>query len=335
MKLLSSIAIILFFIFSFHAKHQKYNEYELTIPAGFPQPKIPKDNLLTTERIELGKLLFFDPIMSRDSSISCASCHQPELAFTDGLSKSIGIRDQVVSRNAPTLTNMAYQDSGLFLDGGVPTLEMQVVVPVQEHSEFDFDLKLIATRMKRDSTYMRLSYLAYNREPSAYVITRSIASFERTLISGNSRFDEFVNGDQGALSKFEKKGMKLFYNKLNCAKCHSGFNFTNMSLQNNGIYSYPYPLDSGRMRISHSEKDRDKFKVPTLRNIELTGPYMHDGSMNSLEEVIEHYDSGGYNHQNKSNLIQPLNLTKKEKLQLISFLKTLTDFQFIDPRNYQ
>lgn len=309
-------------------------EYPLAIPQGFPEPKIPEDNRLTTARVELGRMLFFDPVMSRDSSVSCASCHKPELAFTDGLPRSKGIRGEMVARNSPTLTNVVYQDSGLLMDAEVPSLEMQILVPVQEHAEFDFNLLLIAERLKKNPKYVQLCAEAYGKGPSPFVITRAIAAFERTLISGNSRYDQYVNGDRSSLTKTEKAGMDLFFNKLNCSKCHSGFNFTNLSLANNGIYSYPYPLDSGRMRVSKKEQDRDLFKVPTLRNIEVTAPYMHDGSINSLEEVIEHYDSGGQDHQHKSELIKPLHLSKKEKSQLLAFLKSLTDKSFIDPKKY-
>lgn len=309
-------------------------EYELIIPKGFPQPNIPEDNQLTEARVELGKRLFFDPIMSRDTTISCATCHRPELAFTDGLPVSKGIRGEFVTRNSPTLTNVAYQDSGLLLDGGVPTLEIQILVPVQEHSEFDFEMKLIAGRMKNDTTYVRLSQEAYGRAPSPFVITRSISAFERTLISGNSRYDQYINGDKKALTKEEQKGMDLFFNELHCAQCHGGFNFTNLTLQNNGLYAYPYPLDSGKMRVSKEEADRDMFKVPTLRNIEVTGPYMHDGSIATLEEVVEHYNKGGMQHPHKNDRIQPLDLSNKQKEQLLAFLRSLTDKEFIDPSSY-
>ncbi len=302
----------------------------MVIPMGFPEPNIPKDNQLTKERIALGQRLFFDPIMSRDRTVSCASCHKPELAFTDGLPLSKGIRDQEALRNAPTLTNVVYQDSGILADRGVPTLEMQVLVPVQEHTEFDFDLKLIAERMKQDAEYVKQSQEAYGQEPSAFVITRSIASFERTLISGNSRFDQYMNGDKKALTKSELKGKRLFFDELHCAECHDGFNFTNLTLQNNGLYTNNYPLDSGRMRITHKESDRDLFKVPTLRNIEVTGPYMHDGSISTLEEVVDHYSKGGQAHAQKHPSITPLNLSRKEKSQLVDFLKALTDQSFIN-----
>ena len=170
---------------------------------------------------------------------------------------------------------------------------MQILVPVQEHLEFDFNMYLIAERLKKDKEYVKLCKKAYKSEPNPFVITRAIACFERTLISGNSRYDQYKNGNLEALNENEIKGMKLFFDKLHCSKCHSGFNFTDLSIRNNGLYELKYPLDSGRMRITHKEMDRDKFKVPTLRNIELTAPYMHDGSVKTLEDVIAHYSTGG------------------------------------------
>lgn len=304
--------------------------YTLLIPKGFPEPYIPADNKLTKSRVELGKLLFFNSKLSRNNSLSCASCHNPKLAFTDGTALSIGNKGELLSRNAPTLTNIVYQDSGLLFDRGVPTLEMQVLVPVQEHKEFDFDLKLIANRLNQDTIIKNLSIKAYNSIVSPYVITRSIAAFERTLISGNSVYDQYMNGDKDALSFNQKKGLKLFTKKLKCTECHSGFNFTNNSLQNNGLYTYPYPLDSGRMRVTAKEKDRDYFKVPTLRNIGVSGPYMHDGSIETLNGVVEHYISGGHNHKNKSEFIKPIKLSELEKAQLILFLESLTDSSFIN-----
>jgi len=299
-----------------------------SIPKHFPKPIYPANNQLTIDRVELGRKLFFDKILSRDRTVSCATCHKPELAFTDGLPKGVGIKNRIVSRNTPTLTNVAYQNLGMMHDQGVPTLEMQILVPVQEKKEFDFNLKLIATRLKSDSEYVDLCFKAYNQEPSSFVITRAISAFERTLISGNSNYDKFINGSKKALSVDELKGKELFFEILKCNSCHSGFNFTNLSLENNGLYTNPYPLDSGRMRITHLEKDRDLFKVPTLRNIEMTAPYMHDGSIKTLEEVIEHYSKGGQIHSNKSNKIDPFTITKKEKAQLILFLKSLTDLEF-------
>lgn len=275
----------------------------------------------------MGKKLFYDPIFSADQSISCASCHKPELGFSDDRALSMGIEERVGTRNAPTLANVAYHPY-YTREGGVPTLEMQILVPIQEHAEFDFNILLIADRLKADSTYVELSHLAYERDPDAFVITRAIACFERTLLSGESRYDKFIQGDQTILSSQEKIGLDLFFSdRLSCSTCHSGFNFTNYSFENNGLYA-EYP-DPGRFRLTNNEADRALFKVPTLRNVEVTGPYMHDGSIQTLEEVINHYNEGGANHPHKSTLIRPLHLLPKEKEALVAFLKSLTDDHFI------
>jgi cytochrome c peroxidase len=299
----------------------------LDVPMGFPAPAFPDDNLFTTERWHLGKRLFFDPILSSDYSISCASCHKPELGFSDDTALSLGVEDRVGTRNAPTLTNVAYHPY-YTREGGVPTLEMQVLVPIQEHAEFDFNILLIVDRMLSDSTYVKQSLKAYNRKPDPFVITRAIATFERSLISGASRYDKFINGDLSALSMMERRGMSLFFSdRLLCASCHSGFNFTNYSFENNGLYD-EY-TDPGRFRLTNDEADRALFKVPTLRNVAFTRPYMHDGSFQSLEEVVDHYNSGGANHPHKSPSVKPLNLSSQEKEELVAFLKSLTDDHFI------
>ena len=299
----------------------------LAVPSGFPEPLFPEDNRFSEDRWVLGKKLFFDPILSADQSISCASCHKPELGFSDDRALSLGVSKRLGVRNAPTLANVAYHPY-YTREGGVPTLEMQILVPVQEHAEFDFNILLIAERLKADSSYVQLSHLAYERDPDAFVITRAIACFERTLLSGESRYDKFILGDQTALSSQEKIGLNLFFSdRLSCSACHSGFNFTNYSFENNGLYA-EYP-DPGRFRLTNNEADRALFKVPTLRNIEVTAPYMHDGSIQTLEEVINHYNEGGANHPHKSSLIRQLLLLPNEKEALVAFLKSLTDDHFI------
>ena len=225
------------------------------------------------------------------------------------------------------MTNVAYQDKFL-LDGLNPSLEAQVNIPIHETKEFDFSVILVAERMKKSPEYVQMSMEAYGEEPSPRVLTKAIAAFERTLISGNSAYDKYYfQGDTTALNQSQKRGLNLFKNQLYCSECHSGFNFTNGGLTNNGLYvNY---ADSGRMRLFGKEKDRAIFKVPTLRNIAVTYPYMHDGSIKTLEEVIEHYSSGGKNHQNKSHFIQPFVLNKQEKTDLIAFLQALTDSTFL------
>lgn len=289
-----------------------------------PKVKYPKDNPYSKESIELGKLMFFDKRMSRDSSLSCGSCHFESKAFTDGVPRSVGNGGALLDRNAPSLINIAFQDSGLMWDRGVPTLEMQVLVPVQEHKEFDFNLILIAERFKKDTQYVRLSKHAYQREIDPFVITRAIANYERSLVGFKSKYDRVMQGVEEFSDK-EMSGYELFNGKANCVNCHSGILFSDLSLKNNGLYNDPYPIDSGRMRITKKEKDRDLYKVPSLRNVALTSPYMHDGSIETLEAVIEHYISGGKHHKNKSRKISLVELTEQEKVNLVEFLNTLTD----------
>ena len=301
------------------------NHFYITIPKGFPNPEIPEDNELNKERIHLGKKLFFDKILSRDSSISCASCHKPEYAFTDGLKKAVGIKNRSVTRNTPTLTNIVYNKNFL-RDGVNPSLEAQVLVPIHEKNEFDFHILLVAERLKKKPEYLDLFEKAYGGIPTPKLITKAIACYERTLISGNSRYDQYVYQNKNhVLSSSEKKGMDLF-NKLYCVSCHSGFNFSNGEIVNNGLYE-KYE-DVGKMRVSLNEIDNGCFKVPTLRNIALTAPYMHNGSLQTLEEVIDHYMKGGNEHPNKHPLIKPFMLSKSERKNLVSFLRSLTDSSF-------
>ena len=303
----------------------KVNQIE--IPFGFPEFIVPKDNPLTEAKIELGKKLFFEKLLSRDSSISCASCHKPKYAFTDGLVKAKGIKDREVTRNTPTLTNIAYNTSFL-RDGVNPSLEAQVIVPIHEKNEFDFHILLAAERLKKKKAYVDLSLAAFGEVPNPKVISNAIASYERTLISGNSRYDQFTfQKDSTALSNNELRGMHLF-NKHNCVSCHSGFNFTNGEVVNNGLCK-DYK-DIGKMRVTLDPKDKGAFKVPTLRNVAITAPYMHDGSIKSLEAVIDHYIRGGYDNPNKDKRVKGIKLSENDKQDLVAFLKSLTDSSFID-----
>lgn len=294
--------------------------FRLSVPNGFPAPTIPEDNELTWERIELGKKLFFDPILSMDSTISCGSCHKQEFAFADNLAISPGVEDRLGFRNSMSLVNVAYHDF-FMREGGVPTLEMQVLAPIQDHNEMSFNIVSIAEKLNLDSTYVKASREAYNRIPDPYVITRAIASFERTMLSGNSDYDKNL------LNESERQGKDLFFSdELACSSCHGSFLFTNQGIENNGLYAV-YE-DSGRYRLTHLQEDIGKFKVPTLRNIELTAPYMHNGSLETLEEVITHYAAGGKNHFNQSELISGFSISDEEEQNLINFLHSLTDEEF-------
>jgi len=227
-------------------------------------------------------------------------------------------------RNSPSLFNVAYHPY-FFREGGNPSLELQILGPINDEEEFNFSLPEIIERLKDDTIYNALAQKSYQKSLDAFVITRAIASYERTLISANSKYDSFINGIENALSDLEKEGMNLFFSeRLKCSNCHNGFNFTNYNIVNNGTYQVY--KDLGLFRISTNENDIGKFKTPTLRNIELTAPYMFDGSFKTLDDVIEHYNSGGKNHPNKSELIKPLNLNDSEKEALKAFLLSLTEF---------
>ncbi|MDB4088699.1 c-type cytochrome [Flavobacteriales bacterium] len=288
----------------------------------FPEMQFPEGNEYSESRFELGKKLFFDPILSIDSTLSCASCHLPNYAFSDTVNFSPGVFGRAGVRNAPSILNIGYHPY-LLREGSIPTIEMQVLVPIQEKNEFAHNIVDISEDLKKITAYTDLSEKAYNREIDYYVITRALGVYERTLISKNSKFDNAING-KASLSKEEKKGMNLFFSsKTNCSSCHGGFNFTKYKITNNGLYeNYK---DLGKMRATKDSADIAKFKTPSLRNVALSAPYMHDGSIKTLEEVLEHYNTGGKNHVNKDALIKPLNLTEEEKKALISFLKNLTE----------
>lgn len=304
----------------------------LQIPEGFPQVEFPEDNTFTPDRWKLGKRLFYETALSRDSSISCSSCHTPSLAFSDGLEKSLGVENRVGVRNAPSLGNVAYQPY-FTREGGVKTLEMQVLVPIQEHSEFDFNIVLLAERLDKDLDYHEMAMNAYGRIVDPFVISRALATFERTLLTGNSKFDKFEHGETD-LTEEEDLGRRIFFGEdAKCSSCHGGFNFTDYGFRNNGLYT-EY-ADSGRMRLTGNEDDRALFKVPSLRNVGLTAPYMHDGFLATLEEVVMHYNSGGHPHKHKDERIHPLHLTHMEQRALVAFLNTLTDHDFTEDSRFQ
>ncbi|MEM6724479.1 MAG: cytochrome c peroxidase [Bacteroidota bacterium] len=306
----------------------KEQGYVLSVPAHFPLPEIPADNQLTVERVELGRKLFFDPNLSLDSSVSCASCHLPTLAFADNQAVTPGVHGERGSRNAPSLANVAYHPY-FFREGGNPTLEMQILGPLQEPHEMGMKISDLRERLLANPEYVQLAQEAYGREVGAYVLTRAIAAYERTLISGTSSFDAYFQGDSASLPADVLAGWALFSSeRLGCANCHGGFDFSNYAMENNG--SKAIYIDWGRYRVTSDSADIGKFKVPSLRNVALTAPYMHDGSYADLAQVIEHYNQGGNSHKNQSPHIRPLHLTEVEKAQLLAFLKSLTDNSLAD-----
>lgn len=298
---------------------------------SIPQIVYPDDNPESEKAWELGKMLFYDSRLSKDGKVNCGSSHNPDLAFSDQSEVSLGAFNRPGARNASPLFNLGFHPY-FTREGGVPTLEMQVLVPIQEFHEFNTNIVDLARELGKDTTYQRLSHEAYGRAFNHFVITRAISNFERSLISINSRFDQFARGEKSALSELEMEGMKLFFgDRAKCSGCHSGFNFTNYSFSNNGLYK-EYS-DPGRMRLTGNENDRSQFKVPSLRNVEVTAPYMHDGKTQTLSDVINHYSEGVQDNVSKSTQVEPLHLSNKEKKALVAFLKCLTDQEFLTKKN--
>lgn len=303
------------------------NEPLVEVPSGFPAQIISPDNTPNAERIALGKLLFFSKELSSTRTISCATCHEPAKAFTDGKTVSVGVEGRSGTRNSPSLANVGY--SPYFLrEGGVPTLEMQVLVPVQEHNEFDMNMLDVVDRLSKDSLVVALSRIAYGRDIDAFTITRAIASFERTIISGSSR------ADLNQLTASESRGRSLFMSdRTNCTSCHGGYAYTSHVFANNGAYARY--TDPGRQRLTFESKDSNVFKVPSLRNVSVTAPYMHNGGIATIAEVVDVYNRGGFPHPNKDVRIKPLGLTQSECEDLVAFLRSLTDERFLTNKRFQ
>lgn len=297
--------------------------YDLDLPAHFESMPVPEDNPLSQEKVLLGERLFNDPILSRDTSVSCSSCHDL-LTLTDNLIKSIGIEGRTAMRNAPSLFNVGYEKT-LFRDGGSPNLEIQVLTPIQDENEMDLKISEVLDRLNTNEEYIKLFREAFGCDKiTSLELGQAIASFERTLISAGSPWDLHQNGNDKYWNEKAEKGWQLFSSdRLKCTECHSGFNFTNGSVQNNGLYA-EYE-DPGRYRVTHDSADLAMFKVPSLRNVAFTGPYMHDGSIETLEEIVDHYAAGGKHHPHQSELITGFNLSQEERLNLLSFLYSLTD----------
>lgn len=300
----------------------------LNLPAHFPAPELPEDNASTSERVALGKRLFFDKILSRDSSVSCGSCHHQENAFSDPVAFSSGVEGRLSERNSMPLVNLAWHPH-FFWDGGVPTLEQQVLAPIENPLEMDNTMAEVVRRLEAHPEYPALFDAAYGRGPDVYTVVRAIAAFERTLISAGSPYDRYLQGDSSALTPAQKRGLELFNSeRAECFHCHAGPLQSDFSFQNNGLYLVY--ADSGRKRISQLNRDYGKFKVPSLRNVAVTAPYMHDGSIQTLDEALEHYMSGGQNGRFTSPLIRPFELSENEKQDIIQFLHALTDTSFLE-----
>lgn len=298
-----------------------------TSPAGFPKGSnielAPPDNALTVERAALGKRLFYDPRLSRTNEVSCGSCHQQAYAFADPNAVSIGIEGRTGTRNAPSIVNAAWGKS-FFWDGRARTLEEQAGKPIENPVEMDLALPAAVERVASDSSYVEAFRKAYGEEPSESTLQKAIASFVRSVVSGTSAYDRHLRGDDSDFGEQRKRGEALFSSeRAECFHCHPGGSLSNEGYFNNGTYTAGG--DTGRQQVTGRVGDTGKFKVPGLRNIALTAPYMHDGSVPTLEAVIEHYDAGGRGDPTTDPVLKPLSLTDEEKADLLEFLRSLTD----------
>jgi cytochrome c peroxidase len=288
-------------------------------------PPYPADNAPTAERIELGRKLYFDRRLSRDNSMSCASCHDPDKGWADCLPRAVGFGGHELGRHSPTVINTAY-NTAQFWDGRAATLEEQAVGPIMAAGEMAMQSTDDVLEMIRNAPeYQGAFESAYGSGPSMDNIGRAIAAFEREVITGPSPFDEYMLGDKKALTDSAKRGLILFTTTASCTACHSGPNFTDNKFHALGVkQAGPLTEDLGRFAVTNDPKDKHGFKTPGLRNIEQSAPYMHDGSLESLEDVVDFYNRGGVRTDVRSHLIQPLNLTDSQKADLVAFLRSLT-----------
>jgi cytochrome c peroxidase len=354
---------------TFADRPQAEEAYDWKLPSYFPPPAIPDDNNMSAEKVELGRYLFYDPRLSANQTTSCATCHLQALAFSDGQAVSVGATGQTTPRNSMALVNVAYNATYTWANPNLLTLERQIVIPM--FGEFPVELGItgneeeVLERFIADERYQQMFSVSFPEDetPIRFAnIVKALAAFTRSLISSNSPYDQYLAGDSEALSESAKRGMELFLSeRLECHHCHTGFNLTlstvhanttfpdkpffNTGLYNiDGLGSYPSP-NTGVYEITHNPDDMGRFRPPTLRNIALTPPYMHDGSIATLEEVLAFYGAGGRLVEDgphagdgrisplKSGFIIGFELTPQETADLLAFLNSLTDQTFItDPR---
>ncbi|MCI0712675.1 MAG: di-heme enzyme [Chloroflexi bacterium] len=340
--------------------------WEWNLPPGFPESAVPEDNPMTVEKVELGRYLFYDPRLSGNGVLSCSTCHIQGLAFTDGRAVSAGSTGETTPRNSMSLTNVTYNGTFTWAHPALIRIEQQLVIPMFGETPIEMGItgneEEVLDRLRSDETYQELFAAAYPDQEDPFnfnAIVQAISSFVRTMISGNSAFDRFAfQGQRDAMSESAILGMNLFYSeRFECFHCHTGFNFTISTVHstsaiperpffNTGLYNvdgeggYPAP-NRGVYEISGELEDMGAFRPPTLRNVEVTGPYMHDGSMETLEEVVDFYAAAGRNIEEgefagdgrenplKNAFVIGFEATELEKQALIDFLKSLTDDDFL------
>jgi cytochrome c peroxidase len=340
--------------------------YTVPVPPGFPLPKIPEDNPLSAEKVALGRRLFYDNRMSSNNTMSCASCHLQSKAFTDGLLTSLGSTGEVHPRNSMTLTNVVYNSRLNWANPMIKTLQAQALIPMLGETPIELGWsgheQQILDSLRVDPLYRDEFVQAFPDEADPFTeghVAKAVAAFVSILISGNSAFDKSLyQNDSTAMSDSAKRGRDLFFSeRLECFHCHGSFNFSQsvnhsgtvfdeIEFHNNGLYNIDdtgaYPANNrGLWEFTFKAEDMGRFRAPTLRNVELTAPYMHDGSIATLEEVIDHYARGGRKIESgeyagdgarnpfKSEFINGFVLTESEKTDLLNFLKSLTDWEFV------
>jgi len=341
--------------------------YDFNLPPGFPTPRVPESNPMNEEKVELGRFLFYETRLSFNETQSCGSCHEQALAFADGRATAVGSTMEVHPRNSMGLTNVAYQATLTWANDLVRTLETQALLPIFGESpivELGMSGKedVLLERLTMDPDYLAMFAAAFPGEDSPITVgnvTKAIAAFQRTLISGRSAYDRYAyDRDMDALTESEERGLELFFGeRLECFHCHGGFNFSasvdhagtvfdEAAFFNTGLYNidgrgaYP-PQNIGLAEISGDPDDMGRFKPPTLRNIAVTAPYMHDGSIATLDEVLDHYARGGRNvtegpwvgdgseNPYKEIFVSGFTLTAQERADLLAFLRALTDEEFL------
>lgn len=324
--------------------------WEWTLAPGFPAPPVPVDNPMGAAKVELGRHLFYDKRISVNGKQSCASCHRQELAFTDGRARAEGTTGQLHPRSSMSLVNVAYAPVLTWANPGLDSLEEQALIPMLGEEPVELGLKghekQFLSMIANDRTYRPLFAQAFpDEQVSLRNVTRAIAAFERSIVSMRSPYDRYRwGGDSAVLSDAAKRGEMLFSSseRAGCFQCHGGWNFSvvrfsggragmDMSTPffNTGVTDYVAP-NRGIYERTRREEDIGKFRAPTLRNITLTAPYMHDGSLATLEAVLDHYAAGGrMTHANKTKILRPFQLTDGNKRDLIEFLKSLTDEELV------
>jgi cytochrome c peroxidase len=313
------------------------NELKEIIPEGWPQPVYRfTNNPISKSSFELGRALFYEPMLSRDNTISCGSCHQNFAAFANSDHKvSHGIDNKTGNRNSPAIFNLAWHPSFMH-DGGINHIEVQPLGPIANPIEMDEDINNVIAKLAASERYRKLFSDAYgSEEVNTQRIMRSMAQFMGLIYSYNSKYDRYKRQEKDIqLTAEELRGYELFL--ANCNSCHKEPLFSDFGFRNNGLSVNPAVVDSGRARITQNSNDLYRFKTPSLRNVAFTAPYMHDGRYNTLDECLDHYTSSVTNKINLDPLLQNngLQLNGQQKSDIISFLHTLSDFQFINDKRY-